>query len=206
MDIIILANNPKFIESNSKLIESYALKSDIFALIKLKYFHIVKNLNLNKLDIFFRTNEENFIFGLNDYIPSVEKTNVISNVYLINETQNFEKKNLVGLENLDLNLIDLELIFNYLQKIQDNKVYEILKKYLIINNQISIKYLSTGFLVILWYSLMYPQQTITLLGFYEKGNQKVLKEGKIIRETFFHNFEDEKNIIWEINKNLKFIN
>ena len=65
---------------------------------------------------------------------------------------------------------------------------------------------STGFITILNYFLKYPDEEIILLGFYQKGNRSVVKEGGVIRQTFYHNFDDEKIIIRTLVPKIIFIN
>jgi hypothetical protein len=205
MSIVILSNNPSFIDKNNNLIKKYAIESEVFGLIKLKYFDIIKDINLKHHDIFFRSDKNGFIFGFNDYKNMLNKLNKNSKIYLIN---NFNNNNILfnGNENINFEYFDLSPIINFLLSYSEHPIFNIIKKYLFVNNKINITYLSTGFVIILNYFLKYPNTQITLLGFYEKNNQKVLKEGKIIKETTHHNFEDEKNMIQALIPNIIFIN
>ena len=67
MTIVILANNPIFIEKHENLIKNHARNGDIFVSIKFKYVNLVIDQQLNQHDIYFRLNNQNFIFGFNDY-------------------------------------------------------------------------------------------------------------------------------------------
>jgi hypothetical protein len=205
MSIVILSNNPTFIDKNNDLIKKYAIESEVFGSIKLKYFEVIKNINLKQHDIFFRSNKDGFIFGLDDYINTLNNLNKNSKIYLI---KNIENNNIFFKEHKNINFkyFDLLPVINFLLLKSKHPIFNIIKKYLFIDDKISISHLSTGFIIILNYFLKYPKKEIILLGFYEKNNQKVLKEGKIIKETTYHNFEDEKNMIQALIPNIIFIN
>jgi hypothetical protein len=198
MSIVILANNPHFIKKNEIFIKNYANKSKIFVSIKFKFIDLITSEKINNHDIIFRTNEENFIWGIQDG-KNVSKNDNI-NLYLITENTNLPHSD------YDFQLIDLDKISNFLISFKNDKIFKLIKKYLFINNIQRFSKFSTGFITIIDYFLRFPNEKIILLGFYELGNQSVIKEGGIMRETTYHNFQDEKEILEKLIPNISFIN
>jgi hypothetical protein len=208
MTIVILANNPIFIERCDNLIKNHARNADIFVSIKFKYVNLVIDQQLNQHDIYFRLNNQNFIFGFNDYHQAflgILKPN--TSLYLISNITNgvFEKFDDTLYKTFDFTLFDYEPLITYLKSFEKKPIFNKLNNLLFINNLLDTNKLSTGFWVALKYYLTFPKARIQLLGFYELGNQTVMKEGKRISVSS-HQFQVEKEILNYLAPNLIFIN
>lgn len=203
-NITILANNPNWVNSNKTLIRELAINSDIFVLIKFKYFDLTSDLDLKKQNIYFRVNIINSILGVDDFYPQIiSKLKSNTSLYLVPNIHSSGKQFPdVTKEGLDFTYIDLNPIIELLLSYKDKPIFDKIKNYLFINNNLDTNRLSTGFLVILDYYLKYPNSTITLLGFYR--DKTVLKEG--LRIAFSsHNFLNEKEILQTIIPELNFV-
>lgn len=206
MDIVILANNPLFIEKNRSLIREHAASADLFVSIKFKFLDTVLDLGLKRHDIYFRSNQSNFVFGLDDYRALAGRLGVGTRVFLINDSDlpDHELKNdPIGFELLPF---DTGPILRYLTAVRNEPVFGELRRFMSPDESLDVTLISTGFIIILHHLLLYPDSRISLLGFYEHGNQKVMKEGRFIRETTHHDFGSEKRIIQAIAAGLTYVN
>ncbi len=203
-NITILANNPNWVNSNKKLIRELATNSDIFVLIKFKFFELTSDLDLKKQDIYFRLNIINSILGVDDFYPKIiSQLKPNTNLYLVSNIHSSGKQFPdVIKDGLDFTYIDLNPIIQLLLSYKDKPIFNKIKNYLFINNNLDTNRLSTGFLVILYYYLKYPDSTITLLGFFR--DRTVLKEGLRVSYSS-HNFFDEKEILLTIIPKLNFV-
>ena len=208
MNIVVLANNPIFIVKHENLIKSHARNSDIFVSIKFKYVNLIIDQDLNQHDIYFRLNNQNFIFGFNDYHKEfITKLKSNTSLFLISNITNgiLEKYDSTPYQGVDFSMFDYEPFVSYLRSFKSKSIYKKISKLLFINDLLDTNQLSTGFWVALKYYLTFPTAKIQLLGFYEKGNQTVLKEGKRISVSG-HQFQVEKEILNSLAPNLIFIN
>jgi hypothetical protein len=208
MTIVILANNPIFIEKHENLIKNYACHSDIFVSIKFKYVNLVLDQQLKQHDIYFRLNNQNFIFGFNDYHHAfLGKLKPNTSLFLISNITNgvFEKFDDTSYKTFDFTLFDYDPFISYLKSFEKTSIFKKIDNLIFINNLLDTNKLSTGFWVALKYYLLFPNAKIQLLGFYELGNQTVLKEGKRISVSS-HQFQVEKEILIYLAPNLIFIN
>ena len=208
MTIVILANNPVFIKENQSIINKYIDLSDIMVSIKFKYADIFIDRDLKKHDIYFRVNNQNFIFGLNDYYHEmINKLHSTTSLFLVsninkgeNQVFDFEKH-----PEINFRSFEYESILSYLLNFENTSIFKKLEKILFLEGCIDTNKLSTGFLVILKYYLQFPEAKIILLGYYEEGNQVVLKEGKRLSLSS-HQFQDERIILNHIAPEILFIN
>jgi|688.fasta_scaffold190720_2 hypothetical protein len=206
MDIVILANNPLFIEKNRSLIREYATSAGLFVSIKFKFLDAVIDLGLKRHDIYFRSNPSNFVFGLDDYRALADRLGIGTRIFLINDSElpDHELKNdPIGIEFLSF---DTGPVLRYLTGFRNEPVYEELRRFMSLGECLDVTLLSTGFIVILHHLLQYPDSRIVLLGFYEQGNQRVMKEGRFIRDTIHHDFGCEKRVLQKIAGGLTYVN
>lgn len=205
MDIAILANNPLFIENNRSLVRQYAVSADLFVSIKFKYLDVVVDLGLDHHDVYFRSNPLNFVFGLDDYRNLAGRLSSGTRIYLINDSglSNNEIKN----EPIEFELLPFDTgpVLRFLMDFRNEPVFEELRRFMSPDGNLDVTRLSTGFIVILHHLIHYPDSRIVLLGFYEEGNQKVLKEGLFVRETTHHDFGSEKRILQSIAGSLLYV-
>lgn len=206
MKISILANNPLFIEKNQFLIKQYVHDSDIFVSFKFKYIGLIKDADLKKHHIYFRTNRNgDFIYGFNDY-KDIMKDLIRSNqlFYLIGNI-NYSVKNSISakIPGIIFQPFDQIPIINFLLGYEGHEIFEKIGKLLYFNEKIDTNKISTGFLTILYYYIKHPNSDINLLGFFE--NQISLTEGMRITSTV-HNYPDEKSILKTVAPNLIFLN
>jgi hypothetical protein len=195
MRISILANNPVFIEQHGGLIERHAHDSDIFVSIKLKYIEPLLGLPIRRHDIHFRSDSRNFIFGLDDYRHLLKIACSRSNFYLINDSEHPDHDTANDTQGIRFKHFDKGRIEWHLGTLGGPPVPAIIKRHTLPDGRLDMRRFSTGLMVILHYSLEYPDADLHLLGFYERGNRKVLKEGRILRETHFHDFEEERMLL-----------
>ena len=205
MRISILANNPEFIKNNKRLIQQHATDSDIFASIKFKYIEPLLGLPIKRHDIYFRSDSNNFVFGLDDYRHLLEKAGGHTNTYLINDSERPDNDTANDTRGMIFQHFDKGLIERHLWSLRNEPVFEIITRYALADGQLNMRCLSTGLTVDLHYCLKYPDAELFLLGFFEPGNRKVLKEGKIIRETYFHDFEVERKLLEGVTRNTQLI-
>ena len=205
MRISILANNPEFIANKWDVIERHALESDIFISIKFKYIAPLLELPIRRHDIHFRSNSDNFVFGLDDYRHLLEKAGRHTNTYLINDSERPDADTENDTQGMTFQHFDKGHIERHLWSFRNEPVFETITQYAISDGRLDMRRLSTGLTVVLHYFLKYPAAELYLLGFFESGNRKVLKEGKTIRETVFHDFETERKILESVTRNTHLI-
>jgi hypothetical protein len=205
MRISILSNNPEFTNQHGGVIERYAVDSDIFVSIKLKYIEPLLGLPIKRHDIHFRSDSKNFVFGLDDYRHLLEKVCSNTNFYLINDSDRLDHDTANDTKGIQFQHFDKGPIERHLGSFREGPVFEGISRYAQSEGQLDMRRISTGFMVILHYSLQYPEAKLHLLGFFESGNRKVLKEGKIIRETHFHDFEEERKLLGSLVGNAQMI-
>lgn len=203
--ISILANNPDFIVRNGPLIAQHAVDSDIFVSIKFKFIEPLLGLPIRRHDIYFRSDPQNFVFGLEDYRHLAGRIGKDANIYLINDSERADNDTSNDSAGLFFMPFDREPIVAHLLSFQKHSVFETIARYAIREERLDPRRLSTGLTVILHYSLAYPNARILLLGFYEKENRTVLKDGKILRDTSFHDFEEERKILEAVTGNTVWI-
>lgn len=206
MQISILANNPNFIERNGALIRQHALDSDIIASIKFKFIEPLLELPIKRHDIYFRSDPRNFLFGLEDYRHLIGKVVQERDIYLINDSErpDFDTANdTQGIRFIPFDKGPIEML---LASFENEPVFETIVMYAGSEHGLDMRRLSTGLLVVLHYSLKYPEAMLYLLGFFERGNQKVLKDGRTIRDASFHDFDVERRILQALAANVRLIN
>lgn len=201
LKICILANNPGFIGRNRPLIERYAVDSDIFVSIKFKFIEPLLELPIRRHDIYFRSDPNNFIFGLEDYRHLAGRIGKEANIYLINDSDRADNDTSNNTEGLTFRPFDKEPILTHLMSFQNESIFDTITRYAVRDGRLETRRLSTGLTVILHYSLAYPKANILLLGFYESENRTVLKDGGILRDTSFHDFEEERKILEGVTRN-----
>lgn len=203
--ISILANNPDFIVRNGPLIAQHAVDSDIFVSIKFKFIEPLLGLPIRRHDIHFRSDPQNFVFGLEDYRHLAARIGKAAYIYLINDSDRADNDTSNDREGLDFMPFDRAPIISHLMSFQDESIFETITRYAMQEGRLEPRRLSTGLTVILHYALAYPTARILLLGFYEKKNRTVLKDGKILRDTSFHDFEEERKILEAVTGNTVWI-
>jgi len=200
-----MANNPLFIEEHGELIERYALDSDIFVSIKLKYIEPLLGLPIRRHDIHFRSNAQNFIFGLDDYRHLLLKIRRSTNFYLINDSERTDLDTANDTQGIRFHHFDKDKIERHLMSFREGPVSDIITRHSCSDGRLDMRRISTGLMVILHYSLKYPDANLRLLGFFESGNRMVLKEGRTLRETHFHDFEEERRLLESVARNIRLI-
>ena len=205
MRISILANNPEFIERKWHVIERHALESDIFISIKFKYIAPLLELPIKRHDILFRSNPDNFVFGLDDYRHLLEKAGKLTNIYLINDSERPDADTENNTQGMNFQHFDKYQIEQHLWSFRNEPVFDTIARYAIPDGRLDMRRLSTGLIVVLHYYLKNLAAELCLLGFFENGNRKVLKDGKTIRETVFHDFEIERKILEGVTRNTHLI-
>ena len=201
MQIAILANNASFIEGNMPLVRQYAVESDIVASIKFKFVDRLLGLPIRRHEIYFRSNPENHVFGLDDHRHLIGSLKAGTRISLINDSPRADEDTANDTRGLAFHPFDRQPIVDHLMSFRTHPVFETIARYALVDGRLDQRRLSTGFTVVLHYALTYPEATIALLGFYERGNRKVLKDGGAIRDTAFHDFDVERTIVEAVTTN-----
>lgn len=224
MSILIVANNPKYLQNNSYLIQGLA--RDILVTMKWKSIHYFDHLNprdrggLNaghvaEWHVIFRkyVKRQGLYGNYNHAIPLTAEVKRNKKCYLIKD----RPWSTSGKGYDELELIDIEKCLEFIQAkgsgsvserdetVAAGKILEIIKVVPSRKNPgtICTTYLSTGFLVLLHYSLTYPERQVKAYGFYLE-HRYITQQG-IVTEESPHKFDTEREFLAQYCKNIVFI-